>query len=394
LILATDNRGQAMKSFLNSSVSLQKNSGLVLIASSSPLATSRASPAQFYFAGNTVLPFASSLVSGLPSSNNNIPVQRVIIAEVCPGISSANEEYVELFNPNAVAVDLANWQLRKKTEGGADSALVSKAKFIGVIKPGSYFSITDPDYQNKFKADLVWSSAGYSISEKNTISLLDNNGVVMDEVTIPSDLNSACISRTSPSENTFIVSNSTPHNSQSSGGFQKPVQYVSSVSPSPQVSISSSPQSSYVEPSPTVILSPSPVPTPTPELSPEPSPSPSPTPALVHPSIAFIQFGIEGNANADFIELYNSNSVTLDLTEYKLVKKTGSGSEYTIKSWGSSSVAISGKTYFYWVNSSYTDKINELINQGVYVATTTATITDTNGIALKYQDTVVDSRQW
>jgi hypothetical protein len=143
-----------------------------------------------------------------------------------------------------------------------------------------------------------------------------------------------------------------------------------------------------------VILSPSPVPTPTPELSPEPSPSPSPTPALVHPSIAFIQFGIEGNANADFIELYNSNSVTLDLTEYKLVKKTGSGSEYTIKSWGSSSVAISGKTYFYWVNSSYTDKINELINQGVYVATTTATITDTNGIALKYQDTVVDSRQW
>ncbi len=108
-----------------------------------------------------------------------------------------------------------------------------------------------------------------------------------------------------------------------------------------------------------------------------------------------VQFGIDGNTNADFVQMQNASPDELDLTDYKLVKKTASsGVEYSLKSWKNDRQIIAPGAQFWWVGSSYADKIQELESLGIAVFTTGATIAQTNGIALKYQDQVVSSVHW
>ena len=339
------------------------------------------------------------------TTGNPVSLLPILISEVLVYGTEATDEFVELFNPNTTSVDMTGWQLKKKTESGTEYTLVTNKKFSGIILGQGYFLISHPNVQDKYKADLAWSSTGYSIAEGNIVVLFDASGNIVSSVDTTGILNGRSASLKSLSNSEFIVSEPSPHNNLFKPGFEisvpaaSPVSLVPTSSPLPSAEVFPSPSPlpvivSYSDFSPT----PSVIPSPSPETglvpTPLPSPSPEPTP-LAHPSITQIQSGLEASANADFIQMYNSGNNPLDLTDYKLVKKTaGSGNEYSIKSWKNDQASVPGQTYFYWVNSGYTDKINELTTQEVLFFTTTATITETNGIALKYQDVVVDSKQW
>jgi hypothetical protein len=342
------------------------------------------------------------------SNSNTQPFIKILISQVLfENQDNSKFEFIELFNPNNFEVNLSGWSLRKRA-GESDSVLVSSKKFIGVIKPNSYFLISNPLISQDINSDLVFSGSSYSIANSNTIYLIDSSKRIVDLIgcekapqfeseAVQCPLKGYALSRktiidSDNNKNDFIVSLPNPHNSAVSG-FIAPLEVQQSPSPIP---------SSISNPSPTITPSPSPVltpaSTPIPTLTPTPTPistsTPTPTPSFNHPQIIEVQYGSENSANDDYVKLYNPNDFELNLGDYKLVKKTqDSGKEYELKSWSKNDI-ISGNSYFYWVNSNYLEKIQEFQSQNIKVFTTTGTIFSTNGIGLKYNDELVDYYNW
>lgn len=102
--------------------------------------------------------------------------------------------------------------------------------------------------------------------------------------------------------------------------------------------------------------------------------------------------GGAGQTTNDFIELYNPTSSPIDLSGYRLVKRTANGTtDTTIKSW-TSSVLVPAHGYYLWANNSYTTIPT------TPDTTTSQSIADNNGIALRQgaenEGIIIDSLAW
>ena len=107
----------------------------------------------------------------------------VVINEIMVGKDGATKyEFIELYNNSDDDIDLAGYSLKKKTQSGTESNLVSKTKFIGTILAHSYFLISHPDYIDEFDSDLVYSGTSYSIAMNNTVLLYDTEDNLVDKV--------------------------------------------------------------------------------------------------------------------------------------------------------------------------------------------------------------------
>ena len=83
--------------------------------------------------------------------------QKIFISEVQIGATGdQKQEFVELYNPNDIEIDLTGWYLQKKTKSGSDySSFVSDELFFGKkIFPKSYFLICREGYY--FNGLLRW----------------------------------------------------------------------------------------------------------------------------------------------------------------------------------------------------------------------------------------------
>src|SRR3989344_4220678 len=106
----------------------------------------------------------------------------VVISEIMIGEEGASDnEYIKLSNNSDTDIALDGFALKKKTQSGTESSLVSSAKFMGVIKARGSFVIANPGYEN-FASDLVYSGSSYYISANNTIILYDAGGNILDKV--------------------------------------------------------------------------------------------------------------------------------------------------------------------------------------------------------------------
>jgi hypothetical protein len=112
-----------------------------------------------------------------------------------------------------------------------------------------------------------------------------------------------------------------------------------------------------------------------------------------HLVISQIQItGGAGHTNEDFIEIYNPTSQSIDLNGMRLVKRSKTGTADTlIKSWTDSTL-ISAHGFYLWANSTFTSIAT------VPDITTTGTLADDNGIALRQgpndSGTIIDSVAW
>ena len=92
----------------------------------------------------------------------------------------------------------------------------------------------------------------------------------------------------------------------------------------------------------------------------------------------------------DFVEIYNSEDCALDLSDWKLRKRTASGSESSVKVFGDTSSVLPPGETFLWANptNSFADTIRA-------AEKSTATLTDNNSLALiDADDTLIDSLSW
>lgn len=87
--------------------------------------------------------------------------------------TGATDEFVEIYNPTSLTVNIQGWQLAKKTASGNKYNLVA-AFPSALIDPGESLIVGHKDSSEK--PDLLYSNTSYSISEDNTIILYSDNG--------------------------------------------------------------------------------------------------------------------------------------------------------------------------------------------------------------------------
>src|SRR5689334_1765983 len=73
------------------------------------------------------------------SKNVSAATNHIVISQIEITGSSANDEFVELYNPTSSSVNLSKWKLTRKNSAGSEGNLV--ASLSGVMLPHSYFLI-------------------------------------------------------------------------------------------------------------------------------------------------------------------------------------------------------------------------------------------------------------
>ena len=134
---------------------------------------------------------------------------------------------------------------------------------------------------------------------------------------------------------------------------------------------------------------------PTPTSTPTPTPTPDLSGIANHVVISEVQInGGPGDAEHDFIELYNPTSVPFDLNGHRLVKRAGNSStDDTIKSWTASAM-IPAHGFYLWASSG---DPTFPVTIGADTSTTDE-LTSSNSIALRngVENTgiIVDALSW
>ncbi len=236
-------------------------------------------------------------------SNNQSPTQyqKILINEI--QLSPTSNRFIELYNLNDSAVDLTNWYIQRKTQGGDTfTSLVSKTYFENkTITAYGYFLISRESLEG---ADIVLN--GLTLTESNTIQLKNPNAEVADKVGWgeANDCEGACASNPTDGQsiqrkfqnNIFVDTNNNADD------------FETQACPSPKA------QSNTCQ------------------ISEENNQSNEAPGAFFvnHILISEIMAGAgTGHSDEEFIELYNPNNNQIDLTGYSLKRRPSANSTST-----------------------------------------------------------------
>lgn len=111
------------------------------------------------------------------SSNSSLIINQVMLGQD----KKAKNEFIELYNPNLIDIELKNYILKKKSQSGSESLLVSNKNFNGNIKAQGYFLISSPEFCANIACDAVYQNNS-SLSANNTIILYDLKKNIIDKV--------------------------------------------------------------------------------------------------------------------------------------------------------------------------------------------------------------------
>jgi len=158
----------------------ENSSGYVVVTSSG---SSNSNPSSQTTTTTTVTLTTTTL------PNEPISYPKILINEIKIAGKNSNgeimkkDEFIELYNPNEVSVDLTNWYLQKRTQNGSSyTSLVTKSVLEGkVINPKSYFVIGNILSFSSSSYDALFSE-DYTLAENNTIVLKNPNGEIVDKV--------------------------------------------------------------------------------------------------------------------------------------------------------------------------------------------------------------------
>lgn len=246
------------------------------------------------------------IITSLFFSSAKFPIAKaatathIVISEIqASGTNGANDEFVELYNPTNIAVNLNGWRLTKKNSSGAQTTLV--LNLSGTLAPHGYFLIGhSASYSGSVIPDIFYSAPSQNIANtNNSVVLFNNAGITQVDLvgmgTAPAS-ESATTSNIPSGESIERKANSLSTTvTMATGGIDEffgngedtnnnAADFVLRTTPQPQNS------QSAIEivptPTPTEELTPSPTitptetPLPTPTLSPAPTETPTVTPSL------------------------------------------------------------------------------------------------------------------
>ncbi len=172
-----------------------------------------------------------------PETATSTPQIKIIINEVQIAGATADDEFIELYNPNSAPTDITDWNLAKKIKSGTESNLVWKFSASTTIPANSYFLIVSQKATST-PADTTYSGSSFYIAADSTVLLKNKNGEIIDKVGIgeAADFETAptlnppknqSISRVNFSDTDnnqidFIISTSTPQGTSSTPAKVEP----------------------------------------------------------------------------------------------------------------------------------------------------------------------------
>ena len=107
---------------------------------------------------------------------------KILISEIQIIGATANDEFVELYNPNDFNVDLTGYKLKRATNTGNEELLVAANHFNGKsIKSKGFFLLAHPDYTGSVIPDIQWPQS-YKLAGNNSLILYNSENKIVDKV--------------------------------------------------------------------------------------------------------------------------------------------------------------------------------------------------------------------
>jgi len=242
--------------------------------------------------------------------------QSLLISEIQLSGTTSDDEFVELYNPTALPVDLTGWRLARKTSATSSGILNLVSSMSGLLQPHHYFLIANPHFSNvSTPADMWYSATSSALAANNTVILFSDSGTsIVDKVgmgtandkeqnTIPNPGTGQSIERKANSlatNTTMQIGGTDEFNGNGFDTDDNESDFILRAIPQPQNQ--ANPEEPTVVPSPTLSITPTltntptgtqptttpaqpplpttPVPS-TPTVTPIPTPSPFPFPRII-----------------------------------------------------------------------------------------------------------------
>ncbi len=130
---------------------------------------------------------ASAAINVVSATQEQTGANHIVISEIMPGFGTgySDEEFIELYNSTAAAVDLSDYSLKRKSSATATSTqtLASSSVFSGKTIPvKGFLLVASNEYQGQKTPDKRYSSQSYHLAYDDDAVVLYNGDNVVDEV--------------------------------------------------------------------------------------------------------------------------------------------------------------------------------------------------------------------
>ncbi|KAF5414011.1 MAG: hypothetical protein C5S38_05290 [Candidatus Methanophagaceae archaeon] len=103
----------------------------------------------------------------------------VVISEVQVGGATANDEFVELYNPTNAPISLEGWYLTRKTASDSEGNLLAGVPAKNIPAHGFFLITPQSGYTGSVAADATYSQASNYITPDNTVLLYSDNKITL-----------------------------------------------------------------------------------------------------------------------------------------------------------------------------------------------------------------------
>ena len=120
---------------------------------------------------------------------NSEEVKHLVISEIQISGESVYDEFIELYNPTDLEIDINGWDLKRKTESGSESNVLNNIE--GVISANGYFLViprancgdnnNESCYKKMVSGDDEYTTNSF-FANNNTVLLYNCDGVLIDKV--------------------------------------------------------------------------------------------------------------------------------------------------------------------------------------------------------------------
>lgn len=225
-----------------------------------------------------VIIVASFFVLSHPFRSIKSVSPNVVISEIQITGTSADDEFVELYNPTGSTVDLTAWRLSRKTvSGGSGGNLV--ASMSGTIQAHGYFLVTSPESLSSPSADILYNTGSRLATNNSVILYSDAGSTIVDMVGMGSAAASESATTSNPPDGGSVERKPGENDPLAGNGIDSDNNandFIVRTDSDPQTSTSA------IEPSilPTPTITPTEEPTQTPTSTPTPTNTPTQTPTM------------------------------------------------------------------------------------------------------------------